>query len=198
LGNIKDTVEGIRNLILLFSALERSTVYERILDNDAESLQVRALLSHSGISMETGDWRLESEGFFQSSLAHLKNEVVNIANGAFHNVPSTYNLFDAFNNSSFDWSGICDMVLVTAPDLKSVSLRGVMSILALSPLIIIMSINPDGKLVVLYYLTRKAVQLKGLIIMLLVRAAVRSFTLCRAFSDWRKSVGRIRLPTNTR
>ena len=196
--NVPDISESMHNVILLFAALERSTIYEQLIDNDAEALQVRSLLSHSGLSMKTGDWRLESEGFYQSSLARLQNEIVNIANGAFHDVPWTHNLLEPLNNSIFDWSGVCDMVLITAPGLKSVSLRGVLSILAMSLLIIIVSINPDNKLVVLDYLTRKAVQLTNFIVLLLVRAVILSFTLYRAFSDWHRSRRRIRLPTSIR
>ena len=197
-GNVPDISESMLNVILLFTGLERSTIYEQLVDNDAEALQVRSLLSHSGISMKTGDWRLESEGFYQSSLARLQNEVINIANGAFHDVPWTHNVLETLNNSIFDWSGVCDMVSVTAPGLKSVSLRGVLSVLANSLLIIIVSINPDDELVVLDSLTRKAVQLKDFIVLLLVRAVILSFALYRAFSDWHRSRRRIRLPTSTR
>lgn len=195
--NVQDRLEAIRVLLLLFSALRHSDIISQLVDSEEEALRVRSRLSHSGVSMETGDWKRESEGFFQSSLAQLQNDVINIANGAFHDVSSTHNLLGVFNES-LNWSGICDMVLVNAPGHKSVSLRGVITLLALSLLVIIISINLDNKLVVLRYLMRKAVQLKGLVEGLLVKAYFRFVALYLRFSYWRTSEGRIRLPTRNR
>jgi hypothetical protein len=191
-SNVQDRFEANAVLLLLFSALSQSDTISQLVDSDDEALQVRSRLSHSRVSMETGDWRRESEGFFQSSLARLQNEVVNIANGAFHDFSSTHNLLDVFNEV-FDWSGMCDMVLVNAPRHKSVSLRGLVTLLTLSLLVIIISINPDDKLVVLRYLMRKAVQLKDPIEKLLVKALLLFVFLYLAFSHSRKPKGRVRL-----
>lgn len=154
-----DSAEFLLNIILVFTALEHSTIYDQLVDNDDNALQVKSLLSHSGLAMETGDWRLEAEGFFQSTLAYLQNEVVNIANGAFHDIPGTYNLLDSLGD---DWSGICDKVLVATPGMKSVSLQGLIAILSLCMLITILSINPEKELVVLHFITQTASKLINL------------------------------------
>jgi hypothetical protein len=151
--------EVFLNIILLITALEHSTIYVQLVDNYENALQIKSLLSHSGASLGTADWRVEAEGFFQSSLAYLQNDIVNIANGAFHDVPGTFNLLKSLG----DWSGICDMVLVTASGFKSVSLRGLIAIILLSLLVAIFSINPDEELVVIGFVTRTTLKLISLV-----------------------------------
>ena len=183
-GSVQDApAELLLNILLLFTSLGHSNVFDQLINNNDNALQIKSALSHSGVSMANGDRKLKAEGFFQSSLAYLQNDVVKIASGTFHDVPHTLNILDRFTNTDVDWRRICNMVLISRPGFKSVSVWGLIAIFGLTTLVALLSINPRGELVVLHHVcntVRGVIYLAGKGIFWLA-------SLCRKILMWIKT-----------
>jgi hypothetical protein len=200
-GSLGDTYKGLASVnalkaepklhtVLIWAALTASTIYiTRGFRPGSEVLQISSQLLNNW-SLKNGDWRQESEGFFQSSLALLQNEVVNVVNGVSHDLPDTHNILEDLH-LDLDWSSLGQRVLGTSPGFKSVSVWGVASILLVSVLVFVISINPKEELVVLHNLTKKAIQLKDLVLLIIVRLNVLITVLyLSCLNRWKTPRGR--------
>lgn len=140
-------------LLLLGVVMGAATINDAFSIRLAQALEVQALVAQQQMtSVQNGNWKSEVENLFQLSLAMLQNRVVDIANGAFHDQPYVVNLLEKEGPGRVDWSAMCNQVLVQAPGFQSVSLLGVLSVLVMTLFIIVVSINPEGKLVIFDFL----------------------------------------------
>jgi hypothetical protein len=164
--------------MLAYASLSASTIYQTIGLRGARALRADTLIDRNlkqSRPLDPEQWKLEVRQIFETSLLRSQLEALNIANGVGAHESGYHDLYDGTPVKS----SICgtDMVKVKAPSHKSVSVRGVVLILAACLIIFILSINPGGKLVVGHFSVRRLRDLNRIVGVIHIKM-VRYFKVC--------------------
>jgi len=136
-------------LALLFSDI-RSAVGMRL----GRALEANGHVGYRTVGdLSPNQWRIEAEKMFRTSLARAQTALIDFARGAYSEYQGEKgNFINFFHNMSDQEMPVCSMVKVYADGKKSISLGMLLLVLFLCIVVAVLSINPDGKLVVVYFL----------------------------------------------
>jgi len=135
-----------RYTILAISlALEQSHIYNAIRMRGSSALEAQSRVGPDlSTALDPEQFKIESAKMFRTSLARAQIELLDIANGAWADVPE----FENHMNSE-QMKYICKKIQVKASNKKGITVRGLLLILVACVVIPIMSIDPGGDLVIL-------------------------------------------------